>query len=157
MSAETEPAASGQRDELERLYRREWPILVRVAYLLTGSQSVAEEVAQDAFVRLQTASTAVRNPPAYLRTSVVNACRSVHRHRAVVDRHPLPRPEPVMAEFDELSDAIARLTWRQQAVLVLRFHLDLSEAEIADIVGCRPSTVRSLTHRALAALRKELS
>lgn len=142
---------------LADLYEREWPRLVRVAYLLTGSRSTAEELAQDAFVRLQATSTEVRNPGAYLRTSVVNACRSHHRHRGVVERTPLPRPEAAADQYDELSDALRRLTYRQQAVLVLRFHVDLDEREIAEALGCRPNTVRSLTHRALAALRKELS
>jgi RNA polymerase sigma factor (sigma-70 family) len=157
MSSETEPVAAGHGAELEDLYRREWPVLVRVAYLLTGSESAAEEIAQDAFVRLQATSTVVTNPPAYLRTSVVNASRSFHRHRGVVERTPLPRPEHAAADYDELFDALARLPWRQQAALVLRFHLDLTESEIADALGCRPSTVRSLNHRAFAALRKELS
>lgn len=157
MSSETEPVTAGHGDELERLYEREWPGLVRVAYLLTGSDSAAEEIAQDAFVRLQTTSTTVRNPPAYLRTSVVNACNSFHRHRGVVERTPLPRPEQASVEYDELFDALGRLSWRQQAALVLRFHVDLPESEIATVLGCRPSTVRSLTRRALTALRKELS
>lgn len=157
MSSEAEPVAAGRGSELEHLYRSDWPVLVRVAYLLIGSEAAAEEIAQDAFLRLQATSTEVRNPSAYLRTSVVNACRSYHRHRGVVQRTPMPRPEQASAEYDELFDAIARLTWRQQAALILRFHVDLTESEIAAVLGCRPSTVRSLTHRGLAALRKELS
>lgn len=156
MSYEAPPGTDGA-EALSELYRREWARLVRVAYVLTSSQHAAEEIAQDAFVRLQATSSTVRNPAAYLRTSVVNACRSYHRHRAVVDRTPLPRSEPVSADYDELSDALARLPWRQQAALVLRFHLDLPEDEIAVALGCRPATVRSLTHRALARLRKDLS
>ena len=62
-----------------------------------------------------------------------------------------------MAEHDELFDALARLPWRQQAALVLRFHVDLAESDIAAALGCRPNTVRSLIHRALATLRKDLS
>lgn len=69
----------------------------------------------------------------------------------------MPRPEHSFAEHDELFDAVQQLPWRQQAVLVLRFHLDLPEAEIAAALDCRPSTVRSITRRALATLRKELS
>jgi RNA polymerase sigma factor (sigma-70 family) len=151
--------AQGDDEEvaLAALYQREFAPLLRLAYLLTGSQSSAEEVVQDAFVRLQSTPTRVLNPPAYLRTSVVNASHSVHRHRAVVERTPLPRPEASFAEPDELFDALARLPWRQQTALVLRFHLDLAEPEIARALGCRPSTVRSITRRALAQLRKDLS
>jgi RNA polymerase sigma factor (sigma-70 family) len=158
MTPETQPDVGGsRRSDLGELYEREWAPLLRVAYLLTGSQSTAEEIVQDAFVRIQSTPTRVLNPAAYLRTSVANASRSVHRHRAVVERTPLPRPEPSLAAHDELFDALAKLPWRQQAALALRFHLDLPESEIAIALGCRPSTVRSITRRALAQLRKDLS
>jgi RNA polymerase sigma factor (sigma-70 family) len=146
-----------KRATMEALYRREFAPLQRVAYLLTGSQSTAEEIVQDAFVRLQSTPTRVLNPAAYLRTSVINASHSVHRHRAVVERTPLPRPEAAVSEPDELFDALARLSWRKQTALILRFHLDLTEQDIATALGCRPSTVRSITRRALAELRKDLS
>ena len=157
MTPDTEPGRAGDRTWIADLYEREWPSLIRVAYLLTSSRSTAEEIVQDAFVRLQATRTAVHNPAAYLRTVVVNACRDVHRHRAVVARNPLPAPEPVMADHDEMFDALAQLPWRQQAALVLRFHVDLAEPDIAVALGCRPATVRSLIHRALATLRKDLS
>ena len=156
MAPDTESALSNDASGIEALYAREWGPLLRLAYLLTNSRSTAEEIVQDAFVRLQATSTRVRNPEAYLRTIVVNACRDVHRHHAVVARTPLPRPEPVLAHHDELFDALARLSWRQQAALALRFHADLPDTEIAVALGCRPSTVRSIVHRALATLREEL-
>lgn len=64
--------------------------------------------------------------------------------------------EPTIDEHDELFDALATLPWRQRAALVLRFHADLADADIASALGCRPSTVRSIIHRALGSLRKEL-
>lgn len=155
MTPDAEPTTTG--GSLAELYVREWPSLFRAAYLLTSSRPTAEEIVQDAFVRLQASRTRVLNPAAYLRTIVMNACRDVHRHEAVVKRVPVPPPELSIAEYDELSDALARLPWRQQAALVLRFHVDLSESEIAASLGCRPSTVRSLVRRALATLRKDLS
>ncbi len=145
------------RAELEALYETEWPRLVRVAFLLTNSRHRAEEIAQDAFVRLQSTTSTVRNPGGYLHTTVVNACRDVHRHQCVVERSPVERSDPFVDQHDELFDALASLPWKQHAALVLRFHLDLPEHEIAAALECRPSTVRSLTRRALAALRKELS
>ena len=157
MTSNTEPGRAVDRTWLADLYEREWPSLIRVAYLLTSSRPTAEEIVQDSFVRLQVTRTAVLNPAAYLRTVVVNACRDVHRHQAVVARNPPPAPEPVMADHDEMFDALARLPWRQQAALVLRFHVDLAEPDIAAALGCRPATVRSLIHRALSTLRKDLS
>lgn len=147
---------AAERDDLSVLYDREWSRLVKVALVLTDSLAIAEEVVQDAFVKLQSTTSSVRNPGGYLRTTVVNGCRDVQRHRAVVRRTPLPRSEPVLAEYDELFDALATLSWRQQAALVLRFHLDLGETEIAEALGCRPGSVRSIIRRGLAALRKEL-
>ena len=60
----------------------------------------------------------------------------------------------MLGEADELFDALAALPSRQRAALVLRFYEDLSEADIAVALGCRPGTVKSLLHRGLAELRK---
>jgi RNA polymerase sigma factor (sigma-70 family) len=153
----TDHDSSALSRDLTALYRTEWGRLVRLAYLMTGSQPTAEEIAQEAFVHLQEARAVVVNPAGYLRTTVVNACRSYHRHQAVVERSPVRRIEPVLAEHHELFDALSRLSERQRAAVVMRFHLDLSESDIASALGCRPSTVRSITARALTALRKELT
>jgi len=74
----------------------------------------------------------------------------------------LPLDDPVgvarraLRDHDELFDALAALPWRQQTALVLRFQVDLSDADIATALGCRQSTVRSIIRRALASLREEL-
>jgi RNA polymerase sigma factor (sigma-70 family) len=150
-------APESTSDAIEELYRREWSALARVALLLTHSRWTAEEIVQEAFVRLQSAKGPIDNPAAWLRTVVVNQCRDTARRRATADRTPLPRPEAVVDAHDETSDALAKLPFRQHAAIVLRYHLDLPEAEIAVALDCRPSTVRSLVHRALATLREELS
>jgi len=144
----------GENDELVELYQREWSPLLRTAYALVGSLATAEEIVQDAFVALQSTRTAVLNPGAYLRRSVINGCRSIHRHRAVVSRTAIPVQRPAIDHHDELGDALSALPWRQQAALVLRYHLDLAETDIAEALGCRPSTVRSIIKRGLDALRK---
>jgi DNA-directed RNA polymerase specialized sigma24 family protein len=66
----------------QRLYKSEYPAVVRLARLLTGSASGAEDLAQDAFVRLYRQGDQAQNPPALLRTITVNLCRSWHRSRA---------------------------------------------------------------------------
>ena len=95
--------------------------------------------------------------PSYLRTTVTNLCRSYHRRHALeVRRRPAP-PDPAVLVADEMSDTIAKLPFRQRAVIVLRFYEDLPEADIAELLGCATGTVGSLLHRALARLRKEMA
>lgn len=146
----------GENADLVDLYQREWSPLLRTAYALVGSRPTAEEIVQDAFVALQATRTAVLNPGAYLRRSVINGCHSTHRHNAVVSRTAIPVQGPAIDHHDELGDALRALPWRQQAALVLRYHLDLTEADIAEALSCRPSTVRSIIKRGLDTLRKEI-
>ena len=141
-------------DSLVSLYRARYLPMVRLAFLLTGSNELAEEIVQDAFIRLR-ARAGVADLPSYLRTTVVNACRDHHR-RAGAQTRALVRLRPVeetVDAIDELHDALARLPARQRAVIVLRYYEGLSEAEIAGLLGCRAGTVKSLAHRGLATLR----
>jgi RNA polymerase sigma-70 factor (sigma-E family) len=137
-------------------YRSAWPGAVRLAGLLTQDARVAEDLAQEAFAHVYPKWSRVEKPQAYLRAAIVNACRSwqMRKHTERTKLPLLDRPEPTELAFDELSDAVAALPYRQRAVLVLRYHLDLNEAEIADALGCRPGTVKSLASRALADLKK---
>jgi RNA polymerase sigma factor (sigma-70 family) len=147
-------------DEFADFYRESYPGAVRLAWLLTHDHDAAEDVVQDAFMRLRPRLAAVANRTAYLRTTVVNGCRDRARstgrrdagwRRLVVVSDVASTDKPA-----ELLDAVAQLPYRQRAVLVLRYWADLPEDEIAEIVGTRPATVRSITSRALAQLRKEL-
>ncbi|HEX3426741.1 MAG TPA: SigE family RNA polymerase sigma factor [Acidimicrobiales bacterium] len=139
--------------DLVSLYRARYDDMVRLAFLLTGSPAEAEEIVQDAFVRVRHRISRVDNPSAYLRTAVVNGCRNRYR-RLLVERRHAPRPETASYDrVDELGDALAALPPRQRAVIVLRYYAGMSEAEIAAALGCRPGTVKSLCHRGLAALR----
>src|ERR1700687_1995959 len=87
----------------------------------------------------------IGRPAAYLRTTVVNACRAHHR-RAFRERSHYWEllPEDVSPETPMILDAVIRLPFRQRAALVLRFYEDRPDEEIAEILGCRPATVRSL-------------
>lgn len=139
---------------LVALYRDHYVRMVRLAFLLTGSNAHSEEVVQDAFIRLRTRPD-LADPAAYLRTMVVNACRDQIRRRLLHDRVTLrlAREEAVVDPVDELRDALDVLPERQRAVLVLRYYEGMSEAEIASVLGCRPGTVKSLAHRGLERLR----
>lgn len=129
---------------------------VRLAYLITGDRHTAEEVVQDAFLHAARAWSRVSNPNAYLRAAVVNGARSRLRRRNLERRHEERIVEATHAAPDELWDVLARLNPKRRAALVLRYYEALPDATIAEILECRPATVRTLVRRALADLRKEL-
>jgi len=152
---------------IERLYLEHWNQLVRLSVLLVRDTGQAEEIAQDAFVELHRRWGRLDDPeraPAYLRQTVVNRSRSALRHRGVVQRH-LARQhavdlapaadEPVLADSRRriVLDALQRLPRRQREVLVLRYYLELSEAEIAETLGISRGAVKSHASRGSATLR----
>lgn len=130
--------------------------LVRLAFLMTGSFSVAEEVVQEAFMSTLRTWSRVREVRPYLRAAVVNGSRSWLRRRNLERSHPHPRDEASISEPDEMWDVLARLNPRQRSAIVLRYYEGLPDAEIARLLGCRTATVRTVIHRALGALRKEI-
>lgn len=168
---ETVAAASGEAAappatmrRLAVLYEQHAGDARRLAYLLTGDATLAEDVVQDAFVRLAGRLAHLRNVDAfgpYLRRTVVNLCRMHFRRRKVerayVARQPSREPTsagPELRSDDDLRSGLLLLPDRQRAALVLRFYLDLPDVEIAETLRCRPSTVRSLIHRGTTALRE---
>jgi RNA polymerase sigma factor (sigma-70 family) len=139
----------------DALFVAEYEAMVRVAFLIVGSRADAEDVAQDAFARVHLRGDRVDRPGAYLRRCVVNGALDVLRRRKLADRVRALRAEDSTAlGADELSDALAALPDRQRAALVLRFYQGLSEREVAEALGVRPGTAKSLVHRGLANLRE---
>jgi RNA polymerase sigma-70 factor (sigma-E family) len=156
--AEPTDSESPARSTFAAFYASEWSRAVRLAGLLSQDARIAEDLAQEAFARVFPKWGGVENPHAYLRVAIVNACRSWQSRRRT-ERIKLPLlagASSIDFAFDALADAVAALPYRQRAVLVLRYYAGLREAEIAEALGCRPGTVKSLTSRALAALRKEV-
>jgi RNA polymerase sigma factor (sigma-70 family) len=140
----------------DALYVAEYEAMVRVAFLIVGSRADAEDVAQDAFARVHLRGDRVDRPGAYLRRCVVNGALDVlRRRRTLADRvRALRAEDSTVLGADELSDALAALPDRQRAALVLRFYQGLSEREVAEALGVRPGTAKSLVHRGLANLRE---
>jgi RNA polymerase sigma factor (sigma-70 family) len=132
--------------------------MIRLARLLTGSTVVAEEVVQEAFLRIHQQSERPQNPEGYLRTTVANLSKG-HLRRLRLERRLLTSDRISFddPELDETWTAVCRLPFRQRAVLALRFYADLPEAEIARVLGCRVGTVKSSLHRGLSKLRDELT
>jgi RNA polymerase sigma-70 factor (sigma-E family) len=154
---------------IEALYQAHAVGLIRMAYLMLGDRPAAEDVVQDAFCNLYRAWDRLADPVSalpYVRSSVLNGCRSALRRRVVGRRvtTAMYAPPVISAEAaalglqerQEVMQAVRQLPARQREALVLRFYLDLPEQEIAQIMGVQPSTVRSATHRALKALGQSL-
>lgn len=158
--SEFDESVSGrpEGDDLGLLFRSRRPASVRLATALTGDLAAAEEIVQDAFVELSHRWDELDNPEGYLRTVVVNRCRSHLRRLGVARRHEAGRVRLTVdaPELDELWLVLSRLPARRRAALVLRYYEDLPIAEIARLLDCRPGTVSSLLHRGLADLRKVL-
>jgi RNA polymerase sigma factor (sigma-70 family) len=158
--ADADEDEGGRRERLVALYRAERVPLVRLAHLMTGSPALAEDIVQDAFLRLHPTLDAVDKPGAYLRTTVVNLCRSYHRRQGVerrwLERQPAPGTD-LPPELDETWRALLALPVPQRHALVLRFYLDLRIEDIAALLGKPTGTVKSTLHRGLAALTKEVT
>lgn len=144
--------------DFETFYLAQWSPMVRLAYLTLGSRELAEDVVQDAFARVHLRWGSVTQPQAYLRATVLNACRDDRRRAARYRRREpsLLDPEATHDQPDELWDALSRLAPRQRAALVLRYYEGLQEPEIAEALGVRRGTVKSLLHRAIHQLREEI-
>jgi RNA polymerase sigma factor (sigma-70 family) len=146
---------AGARATFEDLYRTTYARMARVAYLITGSTDLAEEIVQDAFVALYPRFDTIDEPRGYLYRSVVNGCRARFRRKQVTDRLGRMRivSEVEQPELDETRAALSRLSSQRRTVVILRYYADLRIDDIADLLGCRPGTVKSQLHRALAELK----
>lgn len=168
MSNETEHRAPSNTtdDTFRAVFEQHHSRLFRLACLLTGDAHVADEVTAEVFAKVlpKWRAGAVDDPLAYLRRSLVNEVRSRHRRRTYESRAAerwSARPRFDGEPADLLTDqpvvaALRRLPPRQRAVVVLRFHDDLSEAEVARTLGMAVGSVKSHASRGLAALREIL-
>lgn len=158
------------RIDLTALYRAHRLPLVRMAVLLVGDDGVAEDLVQDAFAGLHRNQQDLREPSAairYLRQAVLNGTRTHFRRRAVSTRHAAALYEPVdgpEADAELLLDeehravlaAVRSLPPRQQQVIVLRYWVELSEAQIAETLDISCGAVKSQASRGLAKVEKLL-
>ena len=146
--------------------------LIRMAYVMLGDLPSAEDVVQEAFCGLYRRWDRLASTDGalyYVRTSVLNGCRSALRRQAVrrgflqqrtlADPPPAASAESVVlggAEREEVIQALGRLPHRQREVLILRFYAELPDEQIGRVMGIRPGTVRSTAFRALDALGRAL-
>ena len=156
----------GRREgRLAELYSRHAGDVLRLAFLLTGDRHAAEDIVQDAFVRLFGRFHDLRSPDvfeAYLRRSVVNLSRDRARRLKLERDHAMRVTDPPcdhsgvggrFGDRETIRAALQGLPHRQRAALVLRFYVDISEQQTAETLQCSVPAVKSLVARATASLR----
>jgi RNA polymerase sigma-70 factor (sigma-E family) len=171
--------AAPMRVEVDRdalvatLYEREGVALVRLARLFTDDRAAAEDIVQEAFIRLHRNAHRIEDTgraAAYMRSIVLNLARDHNRRGMMSLRHqdtairetsaaPQPIPEDRIVHTEdrgEVIEALRDLPTRQRDCLVLRFYLDLTEKEIADTLDISKNSVKTHCRRGMAALKRRL-
>ena len=145
-------------ESFEDFYRRTWGLMVRLARVLVDDREDAVEIVQDAFSRVYPRFDRVEpeSMDAYLRAAVLNGCRRHLRRRRLSLLHRPRFVDHVDLGADHIVDAVRRLSRDRRDVVLLRYYLDLPEAEIAQTLNIAPGTVKSRLHRALLDLREAL-
>ena len=158
---------SAAEGRLTELYVRHGPAAQRLAFLLTGDRAQAEDLVQEAFVRVVGRFGHLRVPDAfatYLRRTIVNLHTSQLRRKRLErawlahERHAVAPPStmPEMGAREDLWRIVLTLPPRQRAAVVLRFYEDLSERETAEVLRCSPAAAKALVARAMETLRAEI-
>lgn len=158
------PRVSSAR--LLELYQLNATATVRLAYMLTGDRDLAEDLSQEAFVRVAGRFRDVRKPEvfrSYLFKAVVNLTRSHWRRERVAHgylRAQNPQPAttslPDVERNEVLKQALLSLPVRQRAALVFRYYEDFSERQTAEVLGCSVGAVKSLVLRGTESLRRKI-
>lgn len=157
---------AGDRLALTPLYSAYAEAALRTAFLITRNRATAEDAVQEAFVQVLRNISALRDPAAFrpwFYRIVVNAARRLSRKKKVPVPPELTSPEsPDEAligseEAAAVRLAVAQLNEAHREVITLRYYTELSEAEIAQVLGVPPGTVKSRLHRAKEALHERLS
>ncbi len=165
--AEATAAAAAAADLdvlLVQLFRQEGTALVRLARLFVDDRNAAEDLVQEAFIRLARSAHRIQDPAkaaAYLRSIVLNLARDHNRRGLVSLRHRLPLDDRRAGEEDmldiredqrEVIAALRDLPHRQRACLVLRYYQELGIDDIAEALGISRNSVKTHLQRGLAAM-----
>ena len=155
-------------NDIDTFLAARWSSLFRLACLLTGSTTEADDLLQESLIKVYLRWPKISRtqvPEAYVRRMMVNTL--VSRTRRPFRRRELPgatvaatavvSPEDAVLDRVEVWPLVCGLPVRQRAVIVLRYYEDLSEQEIADVLGCSTGSVKSQAHDALASLRRGIA
>lgn len=159
--------SSTAAEELGVLFRVHATPLLRLAVVLTGDRALSEEMVQEAFLRLQSSKSvpAAGAELAYLRRTIINLSHGHHRHVGVMRRRPVDAPgisEPpdqrvVRRDVQRrVADAVRALPGRQRDCVVLRYYAELSDSQIAEVLGIGAGSVKTHIFRGRAALVRSL-
>jgi RNA polymerase sigma-70 factor (sigma-E family) len=154
-----------REDDIDTFLAARWSSLFRLACLLTGSATEADDLLQESLMKVclrWTKISRTQMPEAYVRRMMVNTL--VSRSRRPFRRRELlagsvaavavASPENAVLDRAQVWTLVCSLPVRQRAVIVLRYYEDLSEQEIAAVLGCSTGSVKSQAHDALASLRR---
>ena len=163
----TAGSAADRDAEFAEFFATAWPRMFRTAFAVSGDAGAAEDATQNAFAKAYASWHRVRaadHPEAYVRRMVVNEVLGLRRRGwwrrertqddSTLDALAIGSLEGDAVDRAALWEAVQTLAPRQRAVIVLRYYEDLSESEIAAVLGCRPGTVKSQAAAALATLRR---
>ena len=162
--------AEERRAVLIELFEAEGRALVRLARIFTDDTNAAEDLVQEAFIRLYRSMSGIQDmgkSAAYLRSIVLNLCRDHNRRGLMSLRHlqtsvdlaAVDRPDDLVVRTEqqaEVIDALLTLSLRQRECLVLRYYSDMSESEIAATLGISPNSVKTHCRRGMESLRDAL-
>jgi RNA polymerase sigma-70 factor (ECF subfamily) len=162
-----ERISEDSRARVEELYATHAQGAVRLAYLLVGDREIAQEIAQEAFLRAFGRFADMRKSssfPNYLKSTIVNLARKHFKRRGLerlyVERlraRPTQSVAPVNVEQrDMVVQALLKVPERQRAALVLHYYEDLSEYQVAGLLGVSDQAARSVVARGRKALREQL-
>lgn len=170
LAADRSEGAAERRAALIELFEAEGRALVRLARIFTDDTNAAEDLVQEAFIRMYRSMGGIHDPSkstAYLRSIVLNLCRDHNRRglmslrhlQASVDLTTVDRPDDLVVRTEqqvEVVDALLALSARQRECLVLRYYSDMTESEIAVTLGISPNSVKTHCRRGMEALRGAL-
>lgn len=151
-------------EQLESLFLRHSDGALRFAYFLTSNRDQAEDIVQEAFIRVSGRFGSISKPErfrAYLNKTILNLARGqARRNKREADTIARLRRQPTApahmgdaSQTDLVWKSLLKLPQRQRAAIFFRFYEDLTESEVAQILGCSTGSVKSLVYRAMNSLR----
>ena len=155
------PGSGASEAALEDIYRRRYATFLRLGFAMLGSHDLAREAVQETFAAALRERTSFRGEGSldgWLWTGMLNTCRQEQRRRRRLSDDPPPEQSTngQPAEWAELRALIAALPDQERHALFLRYYADLSQDEIADVLGVRPGTVGATLNHARNKLRVAL-